>query len=208
LSKAFIFCNNDYRDFTIDIPENELIIAADGGAEFLWDKGIIPDVLIGDFDSISTETLKNLGNKAEIIEFPGHKDKSDTELSIEYCISNQIDQIILVNAVNGQIHHSLANIFVVEKFIQKVNFCFINKKNKMYFITDDFDFNVTEKRNISLIPVTDSVIVDHTSGLKYSLKDETLFRSSSRGISNYTTGKRVSIKVKSGILLCIIERIL
>lgn len=211
MKKAFIFCNNpiNYQNnnFTLDIDLSGTIIAADGGANYLCKKGIIPDVLIGDFDSISPEYLNVLKKKSNIIKFPVDKDKSDTELAIEYCLKNGYNDITLINAVDGRLDHSLTNIFLIEKFIkQGLKLHFLNTKNEIYIVTNRANILAKIGTNISLISLTDFTLVKETKALKFPLNNEKLYRSSSRGISNITTEKKFSIIVSSGILLVIIER--
>ena len=211
MKKAFIFCNNpiNYQNnnFTLDIDLSGTIIAADGGANYLCKKGIIPDVLIGDFDSISPEYLNVLKKKSNIIKFPVDKDKSDTELAIEYCLKNGYNDITLINAVDGRLDHSLTNIFLIEKFInQGLKLHFLNAKNEIYIVTNKANIPAKIGTNISLISLTDFTLVKETKALKFPLNNEKLYRSSSRGISNITTEKKFSIIVSSGILLVIIER--
>lgn len=211
MKKAFIFCNNpiNYQNnnFTLDIDLSGTIIAADGGANYLCKKGIIPDVLIGDFDSISAEYLNVLKKKSNIIKFPIDKDKSDTELAIEYCLKNGYNDITLINAVDGRLDHSLTNIFLIEKFInQGLKLHFLNAKNEIYIVTKKANIPAKIGTNISLISLTDFTLVKETKALKFPLNNEKLYRSSSRGISNITTEKKFSIIVSSGILLVIIER--
>ncbi|MCK4357311.1 MAG: thiamine diphosphokinase [Candidatus Cloacimonetes bacterium] len=211
MKKAFIFCNNpiNYQNnnFTLDIDLSGTIIAADGGANYLCKKGIIPDVLIGDFDSISPEYLNVLKKKSNIIKFPVDKDKSDTELAIEYCLKNGYNDITLINAVDGRLDHSLTNIFLIEKFIkQGLKLHFLNAKSEIYVVTNKANIPAKIGTNISLISLTDFTLVKETKALKFPLNNEKLYRSSSRGISNITTEKKFSIIVSSGILLVIIER--
>ena len=211
MKKAFIFCNNpiNYQNnnFTLDIDLSGTIIAADGGANYLCKKGIIPDVLIGDLDSISPEYLNVLKKKSNIIKFPVDKDKSDTELAIEYCLKNGYNDITLINAVDGRLDHSLTNIFLIEKFIkQGLKLHFLNAKSEIYVVTNKANIPAKIGTNISLISLTDFTLVKETKALKFPLNNEKLYRSSSRGISNITTEKKISIIVSSGILLVIIER--
>ncbi len=198
-----------YQDdnFSLYTKLNGIIIATNGGANYLCKNGIIPDVVIGDFDSILPEYLNLLKNKSIKKKFPINKDKSDTELAIEYCQQNGYNDITLINAIDGQLKHSLANLFIIEKFVvQGIKFHFYNQKNEIFVIDDKIRIKEDVGVNISLISLTDSTTIKKTEGLKFPLKNERLYRSSSRGISNITTKKIVIIEILSGILLLIKER--
>jgi thiamine pyrophosphokinase len=84
--KACIFCNGRLRNPTKvkQIAKDcDLLIAADGGAKYLIDIGLTPQVIIGDMDSVDPDIRKNNGG-IEHIRYPEAKDKSDTELAMEY----------------------------------------------------------------------------------------------------------------------------
>ncbi len=72
---------------TKEITKNSIIIAADSGADCLWKYKIIPDYLIGDFDSIDKKALKFFKDKKVTIEtFPVEKNLTDAEIALEKAI--------------------------------------------------------------------------------------------------------------------------
>ena len=190
----------------MDIPMDGTIIAADGGADYLLKQHKIPDVLIGDFDSISEEGLEKLRGSAEILQFPREKDKTDSELALDYCLENDYNAVTLVNAVNGRLEHSLANIFMAEKFSRKgMSIHFYNKDNEIYVLRapDELELASIPGDEISLIPLTDEVRVETVKGCKYPLCNEVLLREESRGISNVAESEHPTIKITQGILLIV-----
>jgi len=206
LKKAFIFCNNNYIDFAMNFPLDGTIIAADGGADFLLSQDIIPQVLIGDLDSISDNSLDELKKKTKILQFPKEKDKTDSELALDYCIDEHYDSVTMVNAVNGRLEHSLVNIFLIENFVKKgLSLYFINKDNEIFVIqgSGEIELNSRKDLEISLIPLTEQVKVESITGFKYPLQNEVLFRAHTRGISNVAQGEKLSVKISTGILLIV-----
>jgi len=206
LKKAFIFCNNNYIDFAMNFPLDGTIIAADGGADFLLSQDIIPQVLIGDLDSISDNSLDELKKKTKILQFPKEKDKTDSELALDYCIDEQYDSVTMVNAVNGRFEHSLVNIFLIENFVKKgLSLYFINKDNEIFVIQGSGEIELSSRKDseISLIPLTEQVKVESITGFKYPLQNEVLFRAHTRGISNVAQGEKISVKISTGILLIV-----
>jgi thiamine pyrophosphokinase len=189
-------------DFALD----GTIIAADGGANFLLKHNIIPDVLIGDFDSISESSLGELRTQSEIVQFPREKDKTDSELALDYCVDEHFDFVTMVNAVNGRLEHSLANIFLIENFVQKgLSIYCINKENEIFVLhgPDEMELNSKKDAEISLIPLTEQVKTEFIKGFKYPLQKEILYRNHTRGISNIAENEKLSVNISSGILLII-----
>jgi len=148
----------------MDFPLDGTVIAADGGANFLLNRNIIPDVLIGDFDSISESSLEELRTKSEVVQFPKEKDKDRQRTRTG--LLRKINIMIpwsMINAVNGRLEHSLANIFMIENFVQKdLSIYFINKHNEIFVLHGPEEIELNSKRGteISLIPLTGHVEIE------------------------------------------------
>ena len=65
----------------------DYIICADGGLEKASNYGIVPDIIIGDFDSVDANVLKQYENRVLIEKFPSEKDFTDMELAVEFAVS-------------------------------------------------------------------------------------------------------------------------
>ena len=76
LSKATIFANGEISSDPISLYVDGTIIAADGGARHCLKLGITPQVVIGDFDSLSEEEIETLSDcGTELIGYPADKMK-------------------------------------------------------------------------------------------------------------------------------------
>jgi len=206
LRKAIIFCNNNYDDFAPDYPLDGVIIAADGGAEYLKSQNITPDILIGDFDSLSEEILHFFHGKTKVLRYPEKKNKTDSELAMDFCAKEGYGEIVLINAVNGQLEHSLANIFIAEKYVQKgIKINFINRNSEIFVLhgKEKLTLKTHKGQNVSLIPLSDDVDVDIIQGFQYPLIKETLYRVTTRGVSNVAKKQEVSVSISAGTLLLI-----
>lgn len=134
-----------------NIKSADLLICADGGMDFLSKNLIVPDILIGDFDSISESAvlfLENLSeeekSKIEKLEFPIKKAKSDLELALDYVLSlnndlesnNCIKLCEVYGATGTRLDHSLCNIFFLEKYAKKgLQIVLKNDKNEIRYLT-------------------------------------------------------------------------
>ena len=88
---------------------SDLVIAVDGGGGVCLEAGVTPDIVLGDFDSLSAEeleSLKSLG--ARIVEFSAKKDATDLEIAIAEARAAGATQLVVTCATAGRLDHTLA----------------------------------------------------------------------------------------------------
>lgn len=196
-------------DYTGKIMKScDMIICADGGAEYALKCGLLPDALIGDLDSVDDCILDSIKNyNTRIVKYPKEKDYTDTQLAVDYAIEQGADEIVLLGSLGDRQDHSLANILLLVKLIKcGIKSCIINEKNEIY-VTDS---SITLKGNkgdlVSLIPVGCDTRGISTEGLQYRLSGATIPLGDPLGISNVFTGEEMKVTLESGLLLIIKSR--
>ena len=98
------------------ITNSDFIIAVDGSANKLFDLKIIPDVIIGDLDS-----LQNIENKdIELIEAPD-QNKTDFRKTLEWCIEKNILNISIFGISGESEDHFLGNYYTLSDFGEKIS---------------------------------------------------------------------------------------
>lgn len=189
-----------YRRIKTD--ENDIFICADGGYDTITSVGIIPDVAIGDMDSVRAV----LPNDINVIRHPKDKDKTDLHLCIDYALKNNCKELILLGALGGRVDHSLANIIAL-KYISDNGAMgmILTAESAIYITTDKIELKKGEYKYISLIPLSERVEGVTTKGLKYSLFNFTLKQTDNLGISNEFISETVTISVKKGSLIVICQ---
>ena len=116
MPKCYIIAAGDMGEphFFMDVLKNkgrdDLIICADGGFDNAKLMGVIPDIVLGDMDSVRD---KNFGDIAVIV-FPKDKNKTDTHLAVDYALDERMDNIILLAATGGRASHFLANVYLLK----------------------------------------------------------------------------------------------
>ncbi len=189
--------------------KKDLLICADSGANILYNNNIIPDVLIGDFDSISIEAYKAFEKKAvKILKYPEHKDLTDTHIALNYAIQNKAEKITIFGATGTRLDHTLANIFLLEEYMDRVE-CTLIDDNNIITIKKAGTHKIyanQEFKYISLIPLSDQAKGVTTKGFKYPLHEACLKRADSFGISNELSQKQGEIVFESGCIAVIYSR--
>ena len=93
----------------------EKVVAVDGGLEAAKELDIIPDVIVGDFDTVHPEILAYY-RKMEHIVWEVHqpeKDDTDTELAIKRALAMNCSHITLLGATGGRLDHMIGNIHLL-----------------------------------------------------------------------------------------------
>jgi thiamine pyrophosphokinase len=191
----------------IDLSFYSHVFPVDGGGDFLKDKNIIPEVMLGDFDSISSDTLEHFKkNNTEIISFPSKKDFSDLQLTLEY-ISQRFNNICIdvVGCFSQtRIDHFLINLEVFAKFADRFTFNIIDKRFTQIISSKDLNINVATDKVISIISMSERCKFQKSKGLEYDLEDIVIERFSSKGLSNKTKTSRITSAIREGIFSIIL----
>ncbi len=87
------------------------ILAVDSGAEQLVAADITPDLLLGDFDSISPSTLRRLEVEGVPVQsYDPYKNSTDVELGVEELHSRGFRRLIATNVLGGRTDHALGSL--------------------------------------------------------------------------------------------------
>ncbi len=179
--------NNDY----------DIIVGADRGALHALNNGIIPDISIGDFDSVNEiEFNKIKNNSKKLIQLNKIKDSSDTHEAIKL-VSNY-DEIHILGGIKGKrIEHLFSNII---DLINYPNLSMIDEDSLIETVNDN-NYKVKDNyKFVSLYAIEESII--DLNGFKYELNNYLLKRNDPLCLSNEIINNP-KINLKKGKLLII-----
>jgi thiamine pyrophosphokinase len=181
------------------------VIAADGGADYVLAAGGIPDVVIGDLDSLADSKRAALeAAGVAFIQHPTAKDETDLELALLYAVGTSDEPVDVVAGLGGRLDQLLANILLLlHPALQQRSIHFVTPYQTIWLIDGETEVRGEPGDTVSLIPLGGDVHVRTTTGLAWPLHDEILTVGPARGVSNEMTGDRASITVASGDLLCV-----
>jgi len=84
---------------------DDFVIACDSGLKHADALGLIPDLIVGDFDS-----AENPNRPVETIVLPREKDDTDTVFAAKEALSRGFDDFLLLGAAGGRLDHTLGNL--------------------------------------------------------------------------------------------------
>lgn len=189
----------------------DLMAAADSGMQFFFDINTKPDLIAGDFDSVNEETLRFFEGQGGIrwVRLNPVKDDTDTEALLQLLIKEGYNKIHVLGATGSRADHMLGNIGLLGLgLLYGVGICLADSHNRIRMINDTLFISKDGQfgNYISLLPVTREVRGVTLSGMKYPLKDYTMERYHTLGISNEIVEEEACIRLKEGALLVIEAR--
>ena len=201
-------------DFINKVIKNagfDLIIAADSGIDILYEIGVTPDVIVGDFDSANQIVLDcySRNEMVEFVELNPIKDETDTESAIRIAIAKNSKCITIIGGTGSRIDHVLGNISLLGIGLERgVDIFILDPNNKIRMIDKDLTLKKKEQygRYISLIPYGGDVEGLTLNGMKYPLSNYKMGGFNSLGISNEIVDDTAVITLKKGVLLVIESR--
>ncbi|HEV2592418.1 MAG TPA: thiamine diphosphokinase [Gaiellaceae bacterium] len=180
-----------------DVPDGAFVIAADSGAE----AGVHVDLAVGDFDSISSETLAGLDR---VEPYPPEKDATDLELALETALREGATRVLVVGSSGGRLDHLLGSLLLLasEKWAGVEVDAQLGGA-QVHVIRGSRMLRGAVGETVSLFAVGGLAEGVTTEGLAYPLADETLPPDTSRGVSNLFHDAEARITVARGVLLAV-----
>ncbi len=179
------------------IPDGSFVIAADAGLKALNAAGIVPDLIVGDFDSLG-EAPKG----TNVVLHKPEKDDTDMMLAVREALGRRAETLIIYGGLGGRIDHEYANIqtlaYIADHgakgfLVGRGYVCTVIKNSGIAFDSD-------MRGTVSVFCHGSKAEGVELTGLKYPLTDYTLTNDYPLGVSNEFTGVPSSISVKNGLL--------
>src|SRR3712207_3488272 len=183
-----------------------MVIGVDGGSNYLRKLGIGPDYVVGDLDSIDSDTLSFFENKkTEFKKYPSKKNETDTELAIWLAQESGASHIDLYGALGARVDHEIANIYLLYYILEKGMIPRIVGEGMEINIVKDGFIDLCGKADdlVSIIPLMGDAKGVTLEGLEYKLDNYNMKFSVPRGISNVMLKDSCRVSIKDGVLLVV-----
>lgn len=208
MSRQTVIVSGGWLDesFTLEVlksEETEYIVAADHGLQFLYQHGIMPDYIVGDFDSTPDDIVNYYRNetKVPIRQFNPVKDASDTEIALRLCLNMGRKQIVILGGTGTRIDHIWANVQSL-KIAQDAGAkaYLLDAHNRIQLIDQTTVIRKEEAFGpyFSLFPLGGEVMDFNITGAKYPLQHYILHPFDSRCVSNEWADEEVEIAFPEG----------
>lgn len=202
------------EQFAVDIIKNggyEVIIAVDAGMDFFYKNRIMPDVIVGDFDSVEQEALEFFQGQEQmdIHRLNPEKDDTDTEYALRFAIGRGATKITVLGGTGSRLDHVIGNVVLLGVGLEKnVSIELLDTHNKIKMVNSSLSIRKDERfgKYLSVIPITGKADGVTITGVKYPLDNYDMHGFNTLGISNEIVDDEAAITVRNGIVLVIESR--
>lgn len=210
--KCIVICAGDLTLGEIPVGEEDLVIAVDGGLDYCAVLNVEPDLILGDFDSLSGEEYAAVEQLEQqiperVIRLQREKDETDGLAALQEGLKRGYKEFRIYAGTGGRFDHTLANIQ-----------CLLYLKNRgaagylvdgtgmMLAIKDEaIHFKRNLKGTLSLFSMVEESKGVTIRGMKYELDRASVRNDFPIGISNEFIGQEAEILVEDGTLVCMLR---
>ncbi len=190
------------------IAAADVVIAADGGLDVCMDAGRVPDVCLGDFDSVDDARLEEArAAGARIVRFSAEKDASDLDLALDEARAIGADRVTFTAAFSSRVDHTVAALGTLLRSAD-LHGSAAEPSMTMYALESGgapLMLTAEEGTVISVFALGGRATVT-LRGVRYPLSKRVLDPLSSLGLSNVATAGEQSIAVRDGRILVTVLR--
>ena len=184
--------------------KNALFIAADSGLEAAESIGIKPDWLIGDMDSLDTQSRLAAYPPQKVIRLQHDKDFTDTEMAFSLAVEKGCEEIWIIGGGGGRIDHlfGIRSLFERRLFPKR----WITDEADIYCIeAQKREWQVKHETVVSVFPLGNGPWQAESTGLKWPLAGLEWNRGFF-GLSNVATENSFSVTAKQGRFMIVLLR--
>ena len=209
-AKAFEYCRED-----------PLVVAVDGGLPRLLAQGIMPDLVLGDFDSLEDRFRPYLDEFEAVhpgclLRLPCEKDDTDTIYAARMCLQRGCREILFYGALGGRLDHTVANLQTLSWLKEEGAEGYLIGKTTLAAVIggETVLLPADYEGTFSFFALDREVTGVTLKGMKYPLSEVTVTNTFPVGVSNEvnadtvrgTASGRASVTVREGLALMILEK--
>ncbi len=173
----------------------DYVIALDRGFDYLREIEVLPNILLGDMDSIQSEVPQEVTVQV----FPAQKGFTDLEAGLIYAQSLHYRFLTVIGFNGTRLDHFLSSVWLLSQTDGDVHF--LDTHNRIRVLKEKITLEKGEYSYFSVIPLSPSVI--SIDGAKYELDRKEMIPESSLGLSNEWEESVVQVILHSGKALLV-----
>lgn len=210
--KCIVICAGDLTLGEIPVGEEDLVIAVDGGLDYCAVLNVEPDLILGDFDSLSEEEYAAVEQLEQqiperVIRLQREKDETDGLAALQEGLKRGYTEFRIYAGTGGRFDHTLANIQCLLYLKNRgASGYLVDGTGMMLVIKNEaVHFRRNLKGTLSLFSMVEESKGVTIRGMKYELEHASVRNDFPIGISNEFIGQEAEILVEDGTLVCMLQ---
>lgn len=184
----------------------DMVIAADSGVDSAFALGLVPDVVIGDLDSVSDAGLARVRTSGiTVLSSPTDKDLTDTELALAHLLEISATHATLLSPGGGRLDHAHGVLSALASpVLAPVSIDAVIDTAHVTVLHGSTTRRVPQRSPITALHAMNGVARGiTTTGFRWNLNGEDLAPWVSRGVSNEMIESDATVSVNEGTLIVI-----
>lgn len=195
--ECYIIAAGDFFGLNDQPDDSDYVIAADAGYEYCRKNGIIPDLILGDFDS-----LGEVPECPNVVRLPVEKDDTDTVYAAKLGLEKGYRRFFIYGALGGKrSDHSIANMQLLVYLANRSSRGWLFGENCVWTAVKNGSVKLYGNGDVSVFCFDGEAKGVTLKGLKYELSNAALSSDYPLGVSNSLQGGEAEISVSDGCLL-------
>jgi thiamine pyrophosphokinase len=215
MKSCVLFLHGRYqsRDFPFyrRLCRGRVTVAVDGGYRFFRRANLVPDVLIGDLDSLGG-LPRDLDSRTRVIRYRPDKDRTDAHLAIDFCREERAREILIVQPSTGEPDQMLGN-FLLPAVVSGPR---TGRLPQVSLVGPDYVARLVSNgkwsisnavgRRLSVLPLSRAIRLT-CRGTEYRADRVRLRRGHTMGLRNMISARRASVEIEGDALVLLLGRI-
>lgn len=178
----------------------ESILCADGGANAAHALGILPDVVVGDFDSITEDTRSFYAKRGVQMMHISRQDDTDLEKALKLLRERGESRIVLLGLTGKLLDHTLGNFSILLRYTDSMQIVAFDPHFRVDVLASGGSFRSRAGDRVSIVPLPAAEGLRY-EGLRYPLDTGVLSFGLREGTCNEATTDRFSVSFSTGTIL-------
>jgi thiamine pyrophosphokinase len=186
----------------------DFVVAADGGARYALAAGIVPDLIVGDMDSLGEDLAREIERRgAELERHPVKKDKMDGHLAVLTARERGATAAEFVCGVGGKVGavFALPHILLAAERLGLRSSAVADWGRMFVVETGSRTVEGAVGDSVSAFPLAGQATGITLEGMAYPLTNATLEPGDTLGFHNELLGEQGKVSVEGGTLLVVQE---